>query len=120
MESATERPAWAPRPDAELQQPGAITPDMTSGQRLYHHSHATANHPLHCLEFRVLQRMNILRLQNKLATLKGTCSEKKQLDPADEDTMGRTLHEYGQYTPQPFDPIEHVVNLFVATSTNSF
>ena len=69
---------------------------MTYNERLFHYTYASQQDEVHFMEFRILQRLNIFRLQNKLAELKASCW--KELKPSDVDfeNLKTTLHDYGK------------------------
>ena len=65
-------------------------------KRLFRHTRDSGNVDAHFLEFRLLQRLSLMQLQNELAREKGRIVE--NMDASEEDLKGlrKTLHEYGQ------------------------
>jgi hypothetical protein len=94
---STAMPSWLqPETKVETKTPGVIDDGMTYDERLFHYSYATRRDELHLLEFRLLQRMNIFNLQNKLARLKGSCWGIQALADSEMNEMRDTLHQYGK------------------------
>ncbi|KAJ9614774.1 hypothetical protein H2204_014472, partial [Knufia peltigerae] len=97
MASTPVLPAWLqPEPHIETKQAGFIKEGMTYEDRLFHYTYSSRHDELYFLEYRLLERMNIFHLQNKLARLKGSCWEKQTAVPLDSDSddLRITLHQY--------------------------
>ncbi|ETI27969.1 hypothetical protein G647_00418 [Cladophialophora carrionii CBS 160.54] len=105
MGSSQVDPGWLP-PDnkAEAIEAGVIKEGMSYEDRLFHYTYATRYDELHFLEWRLLQRINIFNLQNKLARLKGTYWTKQQVSNSESDELRSTLHQYGEYPADPKGP----------------
>lgn len=70
--------------------------EMTLDERLFRYTYNTIDQDLHVLEFRILHRMNIFRLQNKLPAFKGLAWARGQLSLAEQEELSKTLHAYGK------------------------
>jgi hypothetical protein len=97
-------PAWLyPKPAAEPPKLGEILDNMGYDQRLFHHTFATQNDDVHFLEYRILHRLNIFHIQNRLAKLKGSCWKDKKASEADLSELKTTLHDYSKCLPCEVD-----------------
>ena len=90
-------PAWFhPPPLTEPQKLGVIEDDMNYGERLFHYTYGTRHEDVHYLEYRMLHRLNIFHLQNRLAELKGSCWTNHDLTDADLLDLKNKLHDYSK------------------------
>jgi len=89
-------PAWFIPPAPVAKKLGVIEDGMDYDERLLHYTYATQQHELHFMEFRILQRLNIFRLQNRLARLKGNVHANLRAYESDADKLEATLHSYGK------------------------
>ena len=97
MTSTPSLPPWLqPDPQVETKEAGVIEDGMDYENRLFHYAYAT-RHDLHFLEYRLLERMNIFHLQNKLARLKGSVWKEQKASDSEMDELKTTLHEYGKF-----------------------
>src|SRR5437764_5294045 len=97
MASASMPPAWLkPQLINTTKTAGMIEDNMSYDERLFHYTYATRHGEMHFLENRTLQRMNIFRLQNKVASLKGACWTEQKVSEADWDGIKTTLHDYSK------------------------
>ena len=98
--TAASQPAWLhPPPPEETQKLGVIEDDMNYGERLFHYTYATRHDDVHFLEYRMLHRLNIFCLQNRLAMLKGSCWTNHDICEKDLVDLRETLHGYSK-SPQ--------------------
>lgn len=98
MAAAGSRPAWLhPPPPVESQKLGTIEDNMNYGERLFHYTYATRNDDVHFLGYRMLHRLNIFRLQNQLAKLKGSSWTKHDISDTDLLELKNTLHDYSKH-----------------------
>jgi len=70
---------------------------MSYEERLFHYTYATRHTEMYFLEYRLLQRMNIFRLQNKVASLKGASWQNQKVQERDWDSIKIALHDYGKH-----------------------
>lgn len=97
MTSTPTLPAWLqPEPQVETKPAGTIEDGMDYEERLFHYTYSTRHDEPHFLEYRLLQRMNIFHLQNKLALLKGSTWKDQKAVESDMDELRTTLHHYGE------------------------
>lgn len=97
MSSIPNPPLWPLPTKATISKEiGDIDDSMGYEERLFHYTMASRDDELHFLEFRGLQRLNIFRLQNKLAHLKGKCWQDSRVSEADGKDLEETLHAYGR------------------------
>lgn len=99
MASPVPLPAWFhPLPLTEPQQLGVTENDMNYGERLFHYTYGTRHHEhVHYLEYRMLHRLNIFHLQNRLAELKGKSWAHHDLSDAGLLDLKDRLHDYSKY-----------------------
>jgi len=57
--------------------------------------------PLVFAEFKKLQRLNLVELQNELATLKGDIHTSEKVTPSQRTDLRRLLSEYSKYRIYP-------------------
>ena len=96
-EKVASQPTWLhPPPAEETQKLGVIEDDMNYGERLFHYTYATRHDDVHFLEYRMLHRLNMFHLQNRLAKLKGSCWTTHASSEADLVDLKDTLHEYSK------------------------
>jgi len=82
----------------QVVEPGAITPEMSYDQRLFHHSHVDGlSEPCFPI-FRGLQRLNIICLQNKLAESEGVVWKNMSASDKEMVELERTLAQYSTYS----------------------
>ena len=81
---------------ATPERPGVITEKMTYSQRLFHHTYASQNEDAHFIEFRLLQRLNLVQIQNELAQFKGDIWTKMGASQEEMKNLRVTLREYGE------------------------
>ena len=67
------------------------------GERLFHYTYATRHEDAHFLEYRVLHRLNIFHLQNRLAELKGSCWTKHDVSGTNLLGLKNKLHDYSKH-----------------------
>ena len=79
---------------------GSCDPSMTYSQRLFHHTYASQNEGAHFMEFRLLQRINLVQLQNELSQMKGRVWTKLDISETDLKELRVKLREYGE-SPVP-------------------
>jgi|SRR5580700_11828258 hypothetical protein len=77
-------------------QPGMILPGMDYAQRLFHYTYSTAEDRPFFMEFRLLQRLNLIDLQNELARSKAAVWNGMRASKSDLQTLRITMHEYGE------------------------
>jgi hypothetical protein len=77
-------------------QPGMLLPEMSYEQRLFHYTYSTADEKLLFMGFRLLQRLNLVHLQNELAQLKSAVWKDMSADRKDLKKLRVTMHEYGK------------------------
>ena len=95
--TAPSQPAWLhPPPAEETQKLGVIEDGMNYGERLFHYTYATRHDDVHFLEYRMLHRLNIFHLQNRLAKLKGSCWTTHDICEKDLMDLKDRLHEYSK------------------------
>ena len=98
MAAAGSQPAWLlPPPSAEAPKLGIIEDSMSAAERLFHYTFATGNNDVHFLEYRMLHRLNIFGLQNRLAELKGSFRTKHEVSNTDLLELKNTLHDYSKH-----------------------
>ena len=81
--------------------PGMLKDGMTYSQRLFHHTYASQTEDAHFLEFRLLQRLNLVQLQNELARHKGAIWKNMEASEDDMRCLRVTLSDYGEYVFKP-------------------
>ncbi|KAI4269808.1 MAG: hypothetical protein LQ337_007058 [Flavoplaca oasis] len=67
---------------------------MTYSQRLFHHTYASQRENAHFIEFRLLQRLNLVQLENELAQLKGKVWSHMDASDQDMKLLRATLRDY--------------------------
>lgn len=77
-------------------QPGMSLPNMNYDQRLFHYTYSIADEKSSFMSFRLLQRLNLVHLQNELAQLKINVWKNMSASPEDLVTLRRTMSEYGR------------------------
>ena len=90
-------PAWLPPVEVATHQLGTIEDDMKYGERLFHYTYATRHDDVHYLHYRMLHRVNIFHLQNRLGRLKATCWTKREVSDTDLLDLKTTLHDYSEH-----------------------
>ena len=90
-------PAWLPPAEGTTHQFGTIEDGMKYGQRLFHYTYATGHDNVHYLQYRMLHRVNIFHLQNRLARLKATCWTNRDVSDTDLLDLKTTLHDYSEH-----------------------
>ena len=91
-------PAWFPvKAASTVKEIGVITDGMEYSERLFHYVHASQVHDVDFMEYRLLQRINIFRLQNELAKVKAACWTKLDADDGKLDQLKTTLHDYDKF-----------------------
>ena len=86
---------------------GIFKDKMTYSQRLFHHTYASQNEDAHFIEFRLLQRLNLVQLQNELAQIKGEIWNNMEASEEKMKTLRVTLREYGKSSPHQFPCFEN-------------
>jgi hypothetical protein len=94
-------PNWFPNAQKAKPTPGKFEDGMDYSQRLFHYAYASQTDELHIVENRLLQRLNIFHLQNKLAKLKGAVWGDMSASDDDLDNLKSTLHDYSEYLYMP-------------------
>ena len=77
-------------------QPGMLLPEMSYAQRLFHYTYSTADEKLPFMGFRLLQRLNLVHLQNELAKLKIAVWKDMRANESDMQKLRVTMHQYGK------------------------
>ena len=75
---------------------GIIAEKMTYSQRLIQHTYASQNEDACFLDFRLLQRMNLVQIEHESAQLKGDTGVKMGASDEEMKKLGVTLREYGK------------------------
>jgi hypothetical protein len=75
--------------------PGMILPGMDYAQRMFHYTYSSADEILF-MEFRLLQRLNLVELQNELARIKAAVWSEMSASEGDLKKLRITMHEYGK------------------------
>lgn len=96
MSLHASKSTWHSPPVAETPNLGVIEENMSYDERLFHYTYATRYDDVHFMEYRILHRLNIFHLQNKLAKLKGVCWTDHKLSDEKLTEMKTTLHEYSK------------------------
>lgn len=76
---------------------GIFNDKMSYAQRLFHHTYASQNEDVHFIEFRLLQRLNLVQLQNELAQMKGDIWTNMEISEEKAEALRVTLRHYGKY-----------------------
>ena len=76
---------------------GKLDDNMTYSQRLFHHTYASQNEDAHLMEFRLLQRLNLVQLQNELARIKGKVWRNLEASEEDMKDLRVKLRDYGTW-----------------------
>ena len=76
---------------------GKLDDNMTYPQRLFHHTYASQNEDAHFMEFRLLQRLNLVQLQNELARIKGKVWRNLEASEEDMKDLRVKLRDYGTW-----------------------
>ncbi len=76
---------------------GIFNDTMSYAQRLFHHTYASQNEDVHFIEFRLLQRLNLVQLQNELAQMKGDIWTNMEISEEKAEALRVTLRHYGKY-----------------------
>ena len=98
MAAAAPQPAWLhTAPAADTPKLGNIDDSMSYGERLFHYTYATGHDDVHFLEYRMLHRLNIFNLQNRLAKFKGSCWTQHDIPETDLLDLKGMLHDYSKY-----------------------
>ncbi len=98
MAAAACKPAWLlPQSSGGDQKLGIIEDSMTYGERLFHYTYATRKDEVHFLNYRMLHRLNIFHLQNRLARLKGSVWTKLDVSDTDLLDLQSTLYDYSKH-----------------------
>ncbi|ERF74210.1 hypothetical protein EPUS_03400 [Endocarpon pusillum Z07020] len=93
--TTTAAPAWFPlKAPGTVKKLGDVTDGMGYSERLFHYAHASQRNDVHFMEYRLLQRINIFRLQNELANLKAAFWTNLEADDGKMDQLKTTLHDY--------------------------
>ena len=93
----SQRTPWFyPPPPVEERKLGIIKDDMEYSEKLFHYTYATQWDEVHFLEFRLLHRLNIFHLQNKLAKLKGRYWDTLKVSDTELTEIGTALHSYSK------------------------
>jgi hypothetical protein len=77
-------------------QPGMLLPEMSYQQRLFHYTYSTADDKLLFMQSRLLQRLNLVHLQNELAQLKIAVWKDMSANHSDMQKLRVTMHEYSK------------------------
>ena len=77
---------------------GLIKDGMRYSQRVFHHTYACQSEDVQFLEFRLLQRLNLVQLQNELARHKAAIWEGMEASEEELKAVRGTLHDYGKPT----------------------
>ena len=75
---------------------GQITDEMSHEQRLFHHAIASMNEEASFMQFWLLQKTNLIEIQNDIARLRGQIFEKREVSSQTAKDLRVLLHEYGQ------------------------
>lgn len=70
--------------------------DVSPEKKLSEYAYNTRNDNLHFIEYRLLRRLNIFNLQNKLAAIKVLSQRHHQLTDAELLELQETLHAYSK------------------------
>ena len=98
MAAAAPQPAWLyTAPAADTPELGIIDDSMSYGERLFHYTYATRHDDVHFLEYRMLHRLNIFNLQNRLAKFKGSCWTRHDVQETELLDLKDMLHDYSKY-----------------------
>ena len=84
-------------PIIESQKLGVVEDCMSDAERLFHYTYATRHDEVHFLEYRMLHRMNIFNLQNRLAESKASSWTKRGASDGELLDLKVKLHEYSKY-----------------------
>lgn len=76
--------------------PHSIHDNMTYGQRLWQYTVNTGRREPRFLIFRGLQALNIVRLQNELASCKNTIWDNKSAEKEATERLTGLLHDYSE------------------------
>lgn len=95
MAAAASRPAWLPL-QVETEKAGIIHDGMAYNERLFHYTHANRRDEVHVLDNRMLHRLNIFHLQNRLAKLRGSIWTAFDASDTDLADLKIALHEYSK------------------------
>ena len=98
MANTTAVPTWFPvKASGTVKELGVISDGMGYSERLFHYAYASQINGVDFMEYRLLQRINIFRLQNELAKLKAACWTNLDADDGKMDQLKTTLHDYGKF-----------------------
>jgi hypothetical protein len=81
----------------EANRPLVLDAGRSHQERLF--DYASVTEP-HFLEFRLLQRLNLVQIQNELALCKSRILAGSPADEQELKTLRVTLHEYGEFNPE--------------------
>jgi hypothetical protein len=72
-----------------------IYPRLSYDQRVFHYADESRDEEPHLMEFRLLQWLNIIGIQNDLARHEAAVQESKNISSDTMKELRTTLHEYG-------------------------
>ena len=72
-----------------------IYPSMTYDQRVFHYASDWRDEEPHLMEFRLLQWLSIIEIQNDLAKHEAAVQKSKNISSVNMKELRTTLHEYG-------------------------
>lgn len=75
---------------------GQITEGMTHEQRLFHHGIASMNDQPSFMQFWLLQKINLIEVQNDLAKLRGKIFNERAVSSQTAKDLKMLMHDYGQ------------------------
>ena len=76
---------------------GILKNGMKHSERLFHHTYASLTEDMQFLEFRLLQRLNLVQLQNELARHKASVWKDMEASESELKAIRRTLSDYGEF-----------------------
>jgi hypothetical protein len=82
-------------PSKSKREPGMITHDMEYDERLFHYSYDSCDKEPSFMEFRILQLLNIVGIQNDLAKHEAGVRKDMRVSTARMKELRTALHEYG-------------------------
>lgn len=75
---------------------GEITEEMTHEQRLFHHGIASMNEEPSFMQFWLLQKTNLIEIQNDLAKLRGRIFDERAVSSQTAKELRVLMHDYGR------------------------
>jgi hypothetical protein len=82
-------------PPKSKREPGTISSGMDYEERLFHYSYDSCDEEPSFMEFRLLQLLNIVGVQNDLAKHEAVVRKDMRISSAKMKELRTTLHEYG-------------------------